>query len=230
MKFITKQIKSNYLQEEYDVSCWEMKQRDRTLIIIEHAALEDIVFNNLHIEGFRYDLIPIAGVSNHPVVKCVMEDGNGRRIVAIGEAHPSSLINEISRQNPTIMAGNRAFDRAAIRYLDLDGKVYSSEEIQDNNEENEPDTNVKTAQDDNCNKPVCNTAPEVKDKSNSDAETHPGDVVINFGKYRGKNMTVAQICDSDDSWVEYTINMNTDSCGNATLKQIEALRTYKKGA
>ena len=213
MTFVTKTIKSLYQNAEYKVSCWETTQKNgRTLTIVEHAAIEDIIFNKLHTEGFAYELTPIPGAANHPVVKCVMEDGNGRRIVALGEAHPNSLVNEISRQNPVIMAGNRAFDRAAIRFLNLEGKVYSSEEIPDNEADSEE-----------CDNNLFDDEPIYEDIGNAEEKTepveneeNPGDVVVNFGKYKDKNMTVAQIWETDESWAKFTVNMNTDRAGDAT--------------
>ena len=216
MTFITKTIKSKYFDRDFTVSCWEMEQGGRTLTIIEHAAFEDIIFNELAEEpiDLEYILEPILGVATYPVMKCTMKDNSGRRIIAIGEAHPNSLVNEISRQNPVIMAGNRAFDRAAIRYLNLEGKVYSSEEIP-SEEEKEP-TPKMTAKP--CNDIVVD---EVVD---SDI----GDTVISFGKYRGKNMTVAQIWESDESWAKYAAKMPTETAGKTTTTQIEAIKTYGK--
>ena len=216
--FITKKIKSKYLDKEFDVSCWEMGEESRKLTIIEHAAFEDIVFNQLTEEvDIEYALEPIIGVANYPVMKCIMKDVSGRCITAIGEAHPDSLVNNISRQNPVIMAGNRAFDRAAIRYLNLEGKVYSSEEIPSEEEK----------------EPVSKKIPETKvedvviDESVRDSSI--GDTVINFGnKYKGKGMTVAQIWETDESWARYAAKMNTEKAGNATIEQIEAIKAYGK--
>lgn len=214
MTFITKTIKSNYLDREFEVSCWEMGEDGRKLTIIEHAAFEDIIFNMLAEEpiDFKYSLEPI-GVTNYPVMKCVMQDNSGRYIIAIGEAHPNSLVNEISRNNPVIMAGNRAFDRAAIRYLNLDGKVYSSEEIP-SDEEKEPTPEAAKMSD-----------VVVEEKADSDI----GTTIINFGnKYRGQNKTVAWIWENDESWAAYAANMNPEKAGKATLAQIEALKVYGK--
>lgn len=231
MTFINKTIRSNYLDRNFEVSCWEMEQKNgRKLIIIEHAALEDIIFNEIAQPGFNYELTPVVGMANHPVAMCVMTDAN-RRIIAIGEAHPESLVNKISRQNPVIMACNRAFDRAAIRYLDLEGKIYSSEEIP---EEDENENAAGVASEDELNienvlfggdetpDPTIEPPSDVSDKAEN-----PGEVIINFGKYRDKHLTVAQICATDQSWVDYTINMNTDRCGETTIKQINALKAYK---
>lgn len=210
MTFVAKTIKSNYLDMEFEVSCWEMGEDGRKLTIIEHAAFEDIIFNQLAEEvDIEYTLEPIIGIANYPVMKCTMKDGTGRCIIAIGEAHPNSLINDISRQNPVIMAGNRAFDRAAIRYLNLEGKVYSSEEIP-SDEEKEP------------------TAKPSSKKTTGSSDV--GSMIINFGKYRNQNKTVAEIWETDESWAMKVLEMSLDTCGEVTKRQIEALKRYKEGA
>ena len=219
MNFITKKVKSQYIDREFEVSCWEMEQSGRTLTIIEHAAFEDIIFNELTEEplGFEYDLEPLAGVTGYPAVKCTMKDKSGRCVIALGEAHPDSLVNNISRQNPLIMAGNRAFDRAAIRYLNLEGKVYSSEEIP-SEEEKEP---VKSE-----SKPV-EKMPDVVTEAKPDSNI--GMVVVNFGKYRNQGKTVADIWKDDESWAQSVIKMDLTESKETTKKQIEALRQYKEG-
>lgn len=235
MNFTTKTIKSNYLNEEFEVSCWEMTKGGRTTTIVEHAAFEDIVFNRLQkLDGFKYSIEPIVGFM-HPVVKCTMCDNSGREIITIGEADPDTLVNNISRQNPVIMAANRAFDRAAIRFLNLEGKVYSSEEIPDNDDhdqgDNEPIENGIEIGDDtviveDVVEPVDSAGKTSNNKSEADSH-NPGAVVINFGKYRGKNKTVAEIWATDPSWADYGTKMNQDTCGETTKKQIQALKDYK---
>lgn len=223
MKFSTKTIHSKYLDKDFDVSCWEMSQGGRELLIVEHAAFEDIIFNQA--EGVNYEFTPLDGVAAHPVIQCTMTDKSGRKIIALGEAHPESLVNKISRQNPVIMAGNRAFDRAAIRYLNLDGKVYSSEEIPDDGKENEDVNNGA------FDEVLFDVASEeaVEDVSEAAAFDY-GSVVVNFGKYRGKNMTVAEICEQDEGWRDHVrFKMNTDTCGEVTLKQVNAIKEYMKG-
>lgn len=235
MNFTTKTIKSNYLDEEFNVSCWEMNQRGRTITIVEHAAFEDIVFNRLaKLDGFKYSIEPVVGFA-HPVVKCIMRDNSGREIIAIGEAHPDTLVNKISKQNPVIMAGNRAFDRAAIRFLNLEGKVYSSEEIPESNDCDESNDNPYEGDNEIVNDIASpedimehnDNVIEGADNKNEADSYNPGAVVINFGKYRGKNKTVAEIWSTDPSWADYGTKMNQDTCGETTKKQIQALKDYK---
>jgi hypothetical protein len=139
------------------------------------------------------------------------------------------------------MAGNRAFDRAAIRYLALEGKVYSSEEIP--GEENGNSTVSEVTADTSENEVVVETeeteiavedsevvveeveAEDVVEEAPVDSSV--GATVVNFGKYRGKNKTVAEIWETDESWANYTINMDLSTCGETTKKQIAALKRYK---
>ena len=193
-----------------------MGEEGRKLTIIEHAAFEDIIFNGLAEEPlkFEYDLIPIPGVAKYPAMKCVMKDDSGRCIIALGEAHPDSLVNNISRQNPVIMAGNRAFDRAAIRYLNLEGKVYSSDEIP--SEEDIAETKIEPAK----------TEPDVV-VDNKKAPDF-SNVIISFGKYRTDNKTVAEVWANDEKWAETVIAMDLNNCGEVTRRQINALKKYKE--
>lgn len=240
MTFVNKTIKSKYLEEEFEVSCWEMQQDGRTVTIIEHAAFEDIIFNKLSqaktnsVEGFNYELEPIIGIANHPVFKCTMTDSSSlRKVIAIGESDPSTLVNKISKQNPVIMAGNRAFDRAAIRYLDLEGKVYSSEEIPEEyaNSSSSVSNESPANMDEHPLFAEDSFSPDKQDEYNAPVQVEsepedPGAVVINFGKYRGKNMTVSAICQEDANWAEFTATMNVDKAGETTKKQVQALKTY----
>lgn len=222
MTFIDKTIKSKYLDRDFTVSCWEKVQGEgRTLTIIEHAAFEDIIFNQLVEEALdiQYTLEPMTGIVNYPVIKCTMKDNSGRFIVEFGEAHPDSLINNISRQNPVTMAGNRAFDRAAIRYLNLEGKVYSSEEIpSDDEKKSVKKESVKPNSTQNGSSDVV-----IEAKGDSDI----GMTVVNFGKYRNHSKTVAEIWASDETWARKIVEMELDNCGEATKRQIMALKQYK---
>lgn len=121
-------IKSNYLKLEFDVSSFESTEDGETVQVISHEALENIIHNLVPDEvGVRYELKDMHISRDHCVVSCVITDKkSGRRIQAIGETVPETLESEISKTYPALMAANRAFDRAAIRYLDLPGKTFSS--------------------------------------------------------------------------------------------------------
>lgn len=259
MKLFTKRIKSRYLDREFDVLCWEKQEDNRTLTIVSHESLEEIILDTLSCvqQGFYYDVNPITNVAPYPVMKCIMTDATGRQVIAIGEAHPESLINQISKQNPVIMAANRAMDRAVIRYLGFEGKCLSTEEISssetssscadyanmgdvdDYSDESpfgiadEPEKPVPTVSQKNTQKkdgPVVDksTLPEAPHSKESKNEI--GSVIIKFGKYRNSTpKTVAQIWEEDTSWVESMLSIMTpDKCGAETKKQLTALKAYKE--
>ena len=244
MNFVTQTIRSKYLEKNFEVSCWEMTQKNgRTLTIVEHAAIEDIILNKVDKEGFTYELEALVGVTGHPVFKCTMQDGYMRKIIAIGEAEPSTLINNISRQNPAIMASNRAFDRAAIRYLDFEGdKVFSSTEIAEDEENcDNQDTNFDPTGDIsydenaeqketlfNANNEQSLTVDENYENNNvrKSSKENYGTVIVNFGKYRGQNKSVAEICATDESWANYAATMNVSQAGETTRSQVNAIKAY----
>lgn len=120
-------IHSKYLNKDIDVPLQQRQEGDRILQIIPHDALEDIVNNQVPQEyGLTYDFNIVNSSIEHSVVICVMLDNNGRRVVELGESVPGTLESDISKSYPTLMAAQRAFDRAAIKYLNLPGKVFSN--------------------------------------------------------------------------------------------------------
>ena len=126
-----KTIKSKYLNKEFEFEPVEMQRDDGIITILSHATLEDIIHNQMSkAQKITYDLLPVHTSRNHCVYKCVIQDGSGRTIQSIGESVYDSLKSSIAKTIPAIMASIRAFDRAVIRYLDLDcaGKVYSDQE------------------------------------------------------------------------------------------------------
>lgn len=118
-------IFSNYLKREFEVIANEVLENGRTMQVISHASLENIVHS---LENVTYDYDVTACGTEYALVKCTISDGN-RRVVSIGESTPKSLTTEIAEMYPATMACNRALDRAVIRFLDLPGKAYSNAEI-----------------------------------------------------------------------------------------------------
>lgn len=115
------EIYSKYLKRNFTISGAELENKT----IISHADLEDIVLNQIDDVRFSYSVIE---TTKPPVFICKMDYEN-RHVEAIGEATYASLTTEIAKQFPATMAANRAFDRAAIRLLGFEGKVYSDNEI-----------------------------------------------------------------------------------------------------
>ena len=94
--------------------------------IIKHDSLESVIHNDTSaIYDYRFESSAI----DHTVVQCIMTDKQNRRVIGIGESIPATLENDIAQNYPSLIASQRAFDRAAIRYLNLPGKVFSNLEI-----------------------------------------------------------------------------------------------------
>ena len=142
-------IKSTVFDMDFEVKTFESVEDGNTVNIITHEALEDIIHNQLPEKvGIRYDFTVVSALEAHSVVQCVMSSAEPkRRIVAVGEAVPATLETAISQQYPTTMAWNRAFDRAAIKFLGFEGKVLSNLEAPAYNGAEDGTTNVDLSDD-----------------------------------------------------------------------------------
>lgn len=133
--FTSTKIRSPYFECEFEFQTFE---NEEGLTIISHNSLEYVVNNNIPKEFEMKNDIKMLFVSDvHNVAQCTFIDKYGRRIQGIGETTRDTLTNSISRAYPSLTATQRAFDRAAIRYLGLLGKVYSDLEIENNNSDEE---------------------------------------------------------------------------------------------
>lgn len=122
------QLQSKSLGKTFDFVTFEREENGRVVKIIMHDSLEDVIHNQA--EGVNYSYDVISADRNHSIVKCEMSNKDGsRHIVAIGESVPETLDNDIAQKYPTLIASQRAFDRAAIRFLNLPGKVLSNVEM-----------------------------------------------------------------------------------------------------
>lgn len=136
---------SETLKKEIELSTFPKEnQFGQMLQIVTHNSLEDL-FNNELKELVSFDnnlctdysfdevLSNEKGLITKKTVgflfKCVMQDKNGRKIIEFGEANTKNLETEIAQNYPALTASQRAFDRAAIAYLNIPGKVYSDLEI-----------------------------------------------------------------------------------------------------
>lgn len=119
------QVLSKFLNKNLEFQGYEIEGGKK---IISHNELEDIIINQC--SGVSFTYVPVEHF-NAPVFICKMYNADKTRVIeAIGEGELQSLTTEIARQFPATMAANRAFDRAAIRFLGLSGKVYSDNEIE----------------------------------------------------------------------------------------------------
>ena len=126
-------IQSKYLRRGFEFEPVQINGDDgNPITIIPHNILFDIIQNQLHNpDRVTYEYRPHLISREHSFVECIMSDRNGRCTREFGESVQGSLKTEIAKTIPGTMAAIRAFDRAAIRFLDFEceGKVYSDNEI-----------------------------------------------------------------------------------------------------
>lgn len=116
---------------ELEVETMEKNQNGQTLTVIKHASLQDIIYNQLEIckdpECIKVDLL---SHNPYPVYRCTIWDKTlGRCAVGIGSGKPETLTAGIASDYADESASNRAFDRAAIVYLQFPGRQLSEEEV-----------------------------------------------------------------------------------------------------
>lgn len=133
-------IRSNYIGREFPFNLITYQRSDGPVSILKHDDLFDIIQNQISGENrvtyhFEFPLVSAA----HCFAICTMTDGTGRTVQECGESMPETLTTFIAKNIPATMAAIRAFDRAAIKFLDLDckGKAYSDQEI--------PEKEIQTA-------------------------------------------------------------------------------------
>lgn len=123
---------SKYFEIDIDIPEQTMFSAGEEVRIIPHAVLEDILYNS-EIAISKNVIIhytPIAtNEARHYACLCAISDNCGRRTESVGEALDATLDTDIARNYPVLMAYKRAFDDAAIKYLGLEGKVYSDQQI-----------------------------------------------------------------------------------------------------
>lgn len=216
-------------------------------IIVLHSELEDIIVNRLR-GVVRYDYPVVIPSMTDAVVTCRMGDDKNGYITAIGEATANTLTSGIADNYPTTTAANRAFDRAAIRFLGL-GHVYSNLEIAPDGPKRYDSKNLVDAPDstttqqnqeqaDSVNDPSPapthkepaqpkNAAPanEPQNTSSATVENDDGNVVISIGKYAGKGKTVAEIYAEDLSWLQY-VTSNISAKKPEMVQQLECAKRY----
>lgn len=126
-------IKSKYIERDFDFEPVEMEvENGNRITIIPHSVLFDIIQNQLQDkEHITYEYKTHLVSREHSFVECVMSDRKGRVVCEFGESVQDSLKTDISKTIPGTMAAIRAFDRAALRFLNFEceGKVYSDNEI-----------------------------------------------------------------------------------------------------
>lgn len=132
------ELKSNYLNVTFQAEVYYLQnERGEENLIIKHASLEDILYNQLPkalaSRNARMNLTmhPVQTFPGGIGFLCSFEDSFGRKIVDTGEAYWNDL-DTIGKRNLIRTAKNRAMDSALIKYLNLPkvngrvGKIYSS--------------------------------------------------------------------------------------------------------
>lgn len=122
-------FRSEYLNQE--VECSEFIDGNETVTIIPHETLERCVYNSPKCleNGVTVGYTPICVEPLHYAVLCRISDKNGRNVECVGESIETTLKTEIARQYPVLMAVKRAFDDAAIKFLQFPNKAYSDQQI-----------------------------------------------------------------------------------------------------
>lgn len=217
-------LESKYLQQKVDVTTIEKEENGRTLQIITHDSLRDIFLNQ--ITGVTAEYQVISSDRYHSVVLCRVFNDKGRSITEIGESLPASLTDTISQNYPTLMAFQRAFDRALIAFLNFEGKVLSNLEINISIDESSipsVDTSLNTSGDEMPaygeeiapdEEPVISNNPiGASDDSKREpekpaaSENDPGEEVIKWGKY-AKTPTKAKdiVVPDNKDWLDWVIH------------------------
>lgn len=125
-------IYSKTIGQEIEVDTMEKEQNGQVMTVIKHASLMDVIYNQLDICKDP-ECIKIEDARPHspyPVYRCTIWDKERQRVaIGIGSGKPETLTAGIAADYADESASNRAFDRAAITYLQFPGRQLSEEEV-----------------------------------------------------------------------------------------------------
>lgn len=120
------------------------KHGEITVTVYEREGKQLITTNSLKtaVEPFGEFLIPqtdeaMSKMLGYPVVYVVFRAENGKEYVGIGHGNPDTIEGEISKQNLANIVINRAKSDAMLAFLGLEGKYYTTDQIQ-SSDANEP--------------------------------------------------------------------------------------------
>ena len=115
----------------------EVELESNGLMGPKHSALESIFYDVLVPEfNARIETRWIVANLDHSVVETTIEcdtEKLRRRIITNGESTKNTLLSEISANNPSTLAFNRAFDRAVLKFLGLYCVYAASEDVSQEN-------------------------------------------------------------------------------------------------
>lgn len=167
---------STYLQKEIEVPAQTVLSAGEVVQIIPHDFLENFLNNDEVAREFNinchYTHIPVME-PRHYVFLCAISDKHGRRVECIGESLDETLTTEIARNYPALMAYKRAFDAAAIKYLGLEGKVYSDQQCAGTSSASTPTDNYSAPPIDDEPPYEPEVEPESEPEAESDASVAP---------------------------------------------------------
>lgn len=156
------EIFSSYLEKEVEIDGYI--DQDNHIILI-HNALEEFMYNYLD-ESIYVDYEMCDTSLEHSVVLCHMSNmDKTRKISSVGETCKETLKGSFGMY-PTTTAQQIAFDRAAIRYLQLPLYTYSVLEFTRNADK--------------------------KQSTDPDEKMDVSDYILSFGVFHNRNMTVKE--------------------------------------
>lgn len=120
---------SKTLNKNIDLLATTRLSDNKKVIIVTHKSLLNC-FNEIQLEHkLKLELKELHISLNHNVFLAKISDKNGFEVQEIGETTPDTLNSQIARENPALVAAQKAFDRAIIQYLNFRENVYSIHEI-----------------------------------------------------------------------------------------------------
>lgn len=216
---VTNIVFSKYFNKEFEVQTFASADNP-DVQVISHDSLERIIFDEIPLlfpdQGLNYDVCvdypKIGNPSpdpNHFVYRCTMWDKSNRKVMKVGETKTETLDTEIARNHPALIAQQRAFDRAAIAYLQLPGKTFSTIEGvpycgTDVQCLDEPVVVVKPPEVSNPI-PATNAVPETP-ATQEDITVGCENVLINIGVYKKTPKTVKELYKENPGYVKWIAN------------------------
>lgn len=128
-------LKSKETQQEYEILALDRKEGEpKNRVIVQHKVLEDLF---VKLAGtVTTNITPIFGGACAMIFS--ISDDKGKVVYGTGEATEKTLSRNFSKEYPTALSFQRAFDRAVIRYFDFeDVQMYSASEFVPQTEEDE---------------------------------------------------------------------------------------------
>ena len=228
--------------EIYDVELEATEYDDMT--IISHNEIEKFLMEHPHIEVTTNAKILNP---NMCVVEAIAKDTISCRTspLKIGESNPSNLENKISKMYPATMAYQRAIDRAVLKLIGLEGKAYSSVEIQNVSPKEKNSISIYNQTDNNMvptdiNGILSNNTENYEEKYDEDYDVNHDEecsvepfedgTIILLGNCRNKSYGEVKHTPAFDKllkWVSKTTTNYPDEERNAQLKILKDYITEK---